>query len=345
MSHRPSKPTPTPTSEFSFIEQLKRRAGGSASPDSISRLVQGIGDDAAVIHQDEKTDLLISADLLVERIDFYLNWTNPNWLGQKALAVSLSDVAAMGGTPRWGMVSIGLPESLWDSGFAEAFYDGWFEVAAQAGVSLIGGDTSRTPDAVVVDSIVLGEVAAGQAVLRGGARPGDLIYVTGELGGAAGGLRLLQISELATAERSAAASDALLARQLRPQARIRWGEYLGRERLATAMIDVSDGISSDLHHLCAASGVGASIAASHLPVDRNLQGFPSGTALELALHGGEDYELLFTVSPANAERLPRELDGVPITLIGQITEPERKLTIDLGDGPVELKPHGFEHFR
>jgi thiamine-monophosphate kinase len=185
-------------------------------------------------------------------------------------------------------------------------------------VALIGGDVSRTPSRVVVDSIVLGDAASGRAVLRSGARPGDHIFVTGALGGAAAGLRLLErgarLREKAKRGRQSRAVEGLLLRHLRPRPRVEWGEVLGHYALATAMIDLSDGLSSDLSHLCEESEVGASLDVARIPVDERAALISGRRALDplmLALHGGEDFELLFTVRPRDLARLPRSVAGVP----------------------------------
>ncbi|HEY9285754.1 MAG TPA: AIR synthase related protein, partial [Pyrinomonadaceae bacterium] len=170
-----------PGSEFDFIARLRGR-----TPAGRARgLVRGIGDDAAVLRPGAKTDTVVTADLLVEDVDFRLTTSAPGALGHKALAVSLSDIAAMGARPRWALISVGLPPRVWDSPFLDEFYEGFFRLAGEHNVALVGGDVSRTPDRVVVDSIVVGEVARGRAVLRSGARAGDQIFVTGSLGGAA----------------------------------------------------------------------------------------------------------------------------------------------------------------
>src|SRR5215207_11237740 len=164
-------------SEFQFLENLRRKH-------SLTK----IGDDCAVLPKDERTDLVMTTDLLVEDIDFRLAWSKPEFIGHKALAVSLSDIAAMGAKPVWSMISIGIPEKIWKTDFIDAFYEGYLALAKENGIELIGGDVSKTPDKVVIDSIAAGEVQKNKAVLRSGARVGDLIFVSGELGGAAAGL-------------------------------------------------------------------------------------------------------------------------------------------------------------
>ncbi|MBA2733697.1 MAG: thiamine-phosphate kinase [Acidobacteria bacterium] len=336
-----SRSIPPSRSEFDFIERIRQRAlnqreeskGFRSSliphPSSLrppSSLFLGIGDDAAVIGQQQGRETVITADLLVEDIDFRLNTTTPWLLGYKALAVSLSDIAAMGACPRYALLSIGVPQDIWNSDFVDEMYDGFFALADSYNVALIGGDVSRTPERIVIDSIVLGETPRSSAVRRSGARPGDHIFVTGALGGAAAGLSLLERGSRLRKKRPRSphyrAVEDLLFRQLRPEPRVRWGTTLGEERLATAMIDISDGLSSDLAHLCRSSRVGAIIDASRIPIDPqviNLCGRRALDPLLLALHGGEDFELLFTIYPRDLGWLPREVGGVPVTYIGDVT--------------------------
>ncbi|HEY0547148.1 MAG TPA: thiamine-phosphate kinase, partial [Pyrinomonadaceae bacterium] len=309
-----------------------------------------IGDDAAVIRQSSAHDMLVTTDLLVEDVDFRRAWMPPKLLGHKALAVSLSDCAAMGARARYALLSVGAPREIWRSNFVDEFYEGFFALADAAQVTLIGGDVSRTRSPIVIDSIVLGEVRRGRAALRSGARAGDHIFVTGSLGGAAAGLKLLEHGERLTNRkprtRRARAVAELLLRHLRPQPRMAWGALLGERRLATAMIDISDGLSSDLAHLCDESGVGAQLDAARIPVDASLlqPGGRDDDALSLALHGGEDFELLFTVSPRNLKRLPTKLDGVSITYIGDVTDASHGIEIFDGEDSHSMKPAGFSHF-
>ncbi|MBA2339948.1 MAG: thiamine-phosphate kinase [Pyrinomonadaceae bacterium] len=337
--------------EFDFIETLRRRTERQAKAGNVSL---GIGDDAAVVNS-KNTSLVITADLLVEEIDFRLDWTTPQFLGHKALAVSLSDIAAMGARPRFALLSLGVPQKIWRTKFVDQFYEGFFRLARDHSVALIGGDTSRTPDRIVIDSIVLGEAQHNRVTRRSGAKPGDLIYVTGMLGGAAAGLRLLQSgkkikirtrSNGASRTTKLSAQEKLLRRQLLPSPRVRWGRLLGEKNLATAMIDLSDGLSSDLAHLCRASGVGAVVDASLIPVDSSISVAPLKeiSALDLALHGGEDYELLFTVRPRKRALLPQKLGGINATLIGEITSSKRIEIVREGHTRA-LKPEGFQHFR
>jgi thiamine-monophosphate kinase len=336
-------------SEFDFIASLRQRVTASALKSE--SLKAGIGDDAAVFRSGAGKETVITADLLVEDIDFRRTTTPPFLLGHKALAVSLSDIAAMGARPLWSLVSIGVPEDVWQTQFVDQFYGGLLELANHYGVQLIGGDTSRTNENIVIDSIVTGECAAGTAVMRSGARPGDQIFVTGSLGAAAAGLRLIErgahLAEQNLGDEDSQKLDHVLIRQLRPEPRVGWGIVLGEERLATAMIDLSDGLSSDLNRLCDASGVGALIDSSLLPIDNRvveLCGRRALDPLQLALHGGEDFELLFTVKSADVARLPRRVDGVEIKRIGEITNTTDGVKISEGPRIWDLKPGGWKHF-
>lgn len=314
--------------EFDFIQNIKDRYG-------LSR----VGDDCAVLPKDDKTDLVVTADLLVEGIDFRLDWTTPEFLGHKSLAVSLSDIAAMGAKPDWAMLSIGVPPGLWGDHFLDMFYTGWHELAAEHGVELVGGDVSRVPDQLVIDSIVGGSVPKGNAILRSGARPGDGIYVTGPLGGAAAGLELLQRGERLTGATSEMAP--LLLRQLRPNPRLDAAAILQSNSIASSMIDISDGLSSDLSHLISASGVGAHIFADSVPLE------PLGSislefteSLENALHGGEDFELLFTTDQNNFSS--SELES--FFRIGEITANVERIELTVSGETRPLEAKGYRHF-
>ncbi|HMQ02751.1 MAG TPA: thiamine-phosphate kinase [Pyrinomonadaceae bacterium] len=315
--------------EFEFIKNIKDRFG-----------LGRIGDDCAVLPRDESTDLVVTTDMLVEGIDFRLDWTTPEFLGHKALAVSLSDIAAMGGMPEWAMLSIGVPPGLWEDDFLDRFYVGWHDLAAEHGVELVGGDVSRVPDQFVIDSIVGGTVPKDKAVRRSGAKAGDDIYVTGPLGGAAAGLQFLKDGVRIGSARDEATRSAIF-RQLRPVPLIDAGVFLRRNSIASSMIDISDGLSSDLNHLIAASGVGALILAGSIPI---ADGHPNSQtrdgALENALHGGEDLELLFTADPKKnlAERSSN------FHRIGTITANTGIIELTTASETRVLAPKGYRHF-
>ncbi len=342
--------------EFDFIQKIRDRVAAKRADSSLithhSSLITGIGDDAAVIRSAGNKDFVVTTDLLIEEVDFRRESTSPEMLGHKALAVSLSDIAAMAARARWALLSIGLPPDVWESGFAERLYDGYLALAETYGVELAGGDVSRTPDKIAIDSIVIGECDSGRAVLRRGAAPGDQIFVTGFLGDAAAGLRLIErgtrVHNASGPKRLEEHSvDRLLLRQLRPDPRVGWGLLLGEQQLATAMIDISDGLSSDLNHLCKESGVGAVIDAGHIPIDGLVSEICGRRALDplmLALHGGEDFELLFTVKPENVSKLPKRVDGIPVTAIGEIKEQAYGVKISEGPRIWNLEPGGWQHF-
>jgi thiamine-monophosphate kinase len=316
--------------EFEFINHIKKKYDLGL-----------VGDDCAVLPKDAENDLLITSDLLVEDIDFRLDWTSAELLGHKALAVSLSDIAAMGGEPKWALLSVGIPESLWNAKFLDRFYEGWHELAAVHGVTLAGGDISRTSAKLVIDSTVGGEAPAGTAVTRCGAQVGDSIYVTGPLGSAAAGLRLLE-SGIRRGVDDGDNRAAFLMKQLKPKPQLIIGSDLRDRSLATAMIDISDGLSSDLAHICRASKVGAMISANDLPFESEVINIAGSVdaMLDLVLHGGEDFELLFTAPQENISGA----FGADIFRIGEITENVGAIEFNR-NGKVEiLTPGGYRHF-
>ena len=349
----PSGARPDPPSsvhrrgEFQTIDFIKTRSAGSSRG-----LVLGIGDDCAIFKQQPSCETVITSDLLVEDIDFRLEYTAPELLGHKSLAVSLSDIASMGARPRWAMLSLGIPGELWRSNFLDRFYDGFLELAGHFDIKLIGCDISRTPNHVVIDSIVLGEITTGHAIRRSGAKPGDVIFVTGSLGGAAAGLKMLEeghrLSKKRVRSKVARNREILLKRQLSPEPRVKVGMLLAKERLATAMIDLSDGLSSDLAHICESSGVGAVVNQSQIPIDRAVLDLSkdSDDQIEMAINGGEDLELLFTVRARKARTLGPTLGGVKITEVGRITGSSGQIDLHQDGGIVKsLRPAGYEHFR
>src|SRR5436190_8729046 len=350
----PSKPS---RSEFDFISSIRHRvARQDAKSATVASLLMGIGDDAAIIRETAGCNTLISTDLLIEDIDFHRDTTTATLLGHKSLAVSLSDIAAMGARPRWSLLSLGVPSDIWNSDFIDEFYEGFFALADRYDVRLIGGDLSRSVHKLVIDSIVLGQSIDGRAVSRGGARAGDQIFVTGTLGGAAAGLRLLERgarmhTKPLGSEHSEPETQSLLnviLRHVRPEPRVGWGLVLGEEGFATAMIDISDGLSSDLHHICDESNVGAVIQAASIPIDPQVAEICGRRALDplmLALHGGEDFELLFTVKPEKVSLLPRRVDNVTITHIGEITVNAEGVRLSEGSRTWPLEAGGWQHFK
>jgi thiamine-monophosphate kinase len=306
-----------------------------------SRLKLSIGDDAAAFQVRHGHHLLVSTDALVEGIHFDLSYFRPEELGWKALAVNLSDIAAMGGRPLFFTTSIALPKHT-DPRFVQRFYQGVNNLARKFGVELAGGDTCASPQGIFIDLTVLGEVKPSEMIGRSGARPGDLIYVSGELGGSAMGLELLKQSS----HRKRSWSG-LVERHLRPVPRCRLGRFLAQRGLATALIDLSDGLSTDLHHLCSASGVGAVIEAQEIPVARlspSVAACLDGLPLDYAVNGGEDYELLFTVSERLRQKVPSSLGGVAIRRVGVITDKPLSCYFRQKGTTRRLLPRGFDHF-
>lgn len=319
------------SSEFEFLENLRRTF-------SLGK----IGDDCAVLPKDTNTDMVVTADMLVEDIDFRLEWTTPHFLGHKALAVSLSDIAAMGGSPTWAMLSIAIPSKLWNEGFLDSFYEGWHGLAREYGVELVGGDISKTEGKLVIDSIVAGDVARDKAILRSTASAGDLIFVTGPLGGAAGGLKLLENDGVRfTSELSRKWSNLLL-KQLQPTPQVNIGKILQTEQFASAMIDLSDGLSSDLSHVCHASRVGARIYAEQVPVNDSLDSISNSPddLMDIALNGGEDFELLFTSNKKNFSALEK----AGFFHIGDITANSDIIELITDFKHTFLEPRGYRHF-
>lgn len=293
-------------------------------------LLRGIGDDCAVIRPPRGSELLVTTDLCVEDVHFRRKWHPAPSIGHRCLTRGLSDIAAMAGEPLACFLSLGLPPKL-PQGWVDDFMRGLLQLAGKSKAPLAGGDTS-TADKIVADILVLGYAPAGAAVLRNGARPGDRIYVTGELGGSAGVLKKLYAGKKVAATRSS--------RHFYPIPRLQAARWLREEKIPTAMIDLSDGLSVDLAHICEESKVSAAIYAENIPLAR-------GADLQLALHGGEDYELLFT-APAS-KKLPLRIAGVPVTLIGEIhagVSPASHIQIfDKSGRHQGLRPAGWQHFR
>ena len=319
-------------SERQFVEQLRRQASRHA-PRGRGALVlkRGIGDDCAVIAgaRGAAHDLLVTTDLLLEGIHFRRQWQPADSVGYKTLARGLSDIAAMGGDPRFAFLSLGLPRGI-ASRWVDEFFAGFFRLAGQTNVVLAGGDTAASRSGVLADIIVIGEVPRGKAVLRSGARAGHQIWVSGKLGGAAGALDLVRKGRRDAEDRTA------LRPLFYPKARLALGRELRRRGLASAMMDLSDGLSIDLARLCEASGVGARVQEGAVPRRRE-------TPLRMALHGGEDFELLFTVPAAKSGRVPTRVGGVPLTRIGEIVKGSALLLVRKNQ-EVPLPIRGFQHF-
>ena len=317
-----------PLAEKALISRLRQAARRRNA-----NLVTGIGDDCAAIRLPAGEQALVTTDFSLEGIHFRREWHPPEVVGHRCLTRGLSDIASMGGKPIAAFLSLALPRSV-SQHWVDGFLRGFLALADEFKVSLAGGDTAESPAGILADIIVLGSVPSGKAILRSGARPGDRIYVTGELGGASAALQEL------FAGHKMRPRD--FPRHFHPVPRISVGRFLREKRLASAMIDLSDGLSTDLGHICEESGVGAEIFAPAIP--RAVSG-KGGTEVDLrqALHGGDDYELLL-VAPRN-KTVPRRIARVPVTLIGHVTRRKRILLMNENGVGSELKPRGWEHFR
>ena len=326
-------------SEKALIAQIRRMASTAANP----AVQTGIGDDCAVLRllprRGQQTDILVTTDFTLEGIHFRRDWHPAESVGHRCLARGLSDIAAMGGEPAAAFLSLALPRDLPQS-WVGRFARGLIGLAERYGVTLAGGDTAESPNGVLADIVLVGTVPKGKSALRSRAQAGDRIYVSGELGGSAAAVGVMRKEMRKKSKWKPNPREYL--RHFFPEPRVELGRVLRERGLVSAMIDTSDGLSTDLAHVCEESGVGAEIAAELIP--RASVGKPSRQVdLQLALHGGEDYELLFTASPG--KRVPSRIAGVPITHIGHITR-GRKLFLRNRDGVgYELQALGWEHFR
>jgi thiamine-monophosphate kinase len=323
--------------EFGLIKAIEAVAAQAGKGEGV---VKGIGDDVAIIRSAPGKVLLVTTDLLLQDVHFTLAHTDPVALGKKALAANLSDIAACGGTPTAFVVSLALPgETAVD--FVKALYEGMMEQARQFNCSLVGGDTSKGK-ALMISITLLGEAEEGKVVYRHGAKQGDRIFVTGQLGDSALGLEML---------RNGVEKGHSVQRHLAPTPRIREGQEVAHQGLATAMIDISDGLVADLGHVLEASNVGAQVQLAQLPLSEEYRkhiGQYQSDPYYFALAGGEDYELLFTAPEGRAEaikKLAKEL-GTPMTLIGEIIEASKGMEVLGEDGKeYSVEQQGHDHFK
>ncbi|HLJ25720.1 MAG TPA: thiamine-phosphate kinase [Candidatus Angelobacter sp.] len=311
--------------ERQFINRIRGLAGRAKQ----GELVRGIGDDCAILQLPPGNQLLVTTDLCVEDVHFRREWHPARSVGHRCLARGLSDIAAMGGDPVACFLSLGIPAEL-PQRWVDEFLRGLLHLARQFRTPLAGGDTSSA-DKITADILLLGQVPSGKALLRSGARPGDRIYVTGELGGSAAVLKRLYGGEKIRPRRKS--------RHFYPAPRIAMARLLREKALANAMIDISDGLSVDLAHMCQESRVSALIEAGAIPRAK-------AVTLDLALHGGDDYELLFTARQHLT--LPQKIAGIPITPIGRILpRPSVRSKVQIQDesGHAKLlEPEGWQHF-
>lgn len=334
--------------EGKLIERIRRKFAPRARTADSSGLRVGIGDDAAVLRPcarrsrgaPHSAEWVLTCDAFLENVHFLTRVHPPEAVGFKVLARATSDVAAMGAVPRFFLLGLALPgrrTRVW----LDKFLSGMARAARRFGLVLVGGDTAQSAT-VALHITVLGQIAEGRAVTRSGARPGDLLYVSGRLGAAQLGLELV-LRGLHRERRW----RSLLRPHLYPQLRLSLGRWLARRGLATAMIDTSDGLSTDLEHLCQSSGVGARLWADRIPMVRvplalRRRGFDP---FQLALHGGEDYELLFAAPRRFARLIPRVFQGVSVTPIGEIIRQRRRVLVGTDGRAATLVPRGWDHFR
>jgi thiamine-monophosphate kinase len=330
--------------EDQLVERIVRTVPSVLERRGNNTLGLGIGDDAAVLSPHGHKDWVLSCDAFLEGVHFLPNAHPPDSVGYKSLVRATSDLAAMGASPRYFLMTLALPASRIGS-WLDGFLAGLGRASRYLGIRLIGGDTTKYRT-VAISITVLGEVSRGCALTRSGARPGDLIYVTGRLGRAQLGLELMRRKGLAHRREP----RSLLLPHLYPRIHVKLGEWLAHNRIATAMMDISDGLSTDLARLCSASGVGARIDAQLLPcitipstlfrTPRKLKLSP----LQMALHGGDDYGLLFTVPPRRTKRLQRAPDFSKLTCIGEITSARKILLLNDDGSATPLEARGWDPF-
>ncbi|MGA8431316.1 MAG: thiamine-phosphate kinase [Candidatus Sulfotelmatobacter sp.] len=312
-----------------------RKSGGGRK----SSVIAGIGDDCAVLRlagaRGREVDTLVTTDFSLEGIHFRRDWHSPESIGHRCLTRGLSDIAAMGGVPVAAFLSLAVPRDV-PQVWIKRFMQGLIALARKHGVTLSGGDTAESPKGIFADIVVVGTVPRGTALLRSGARPGDGIYISGELGGSAAAvMEMMRKTKHRLSSRD-------YPRHFFPEPRIELGRILREKGLASAMIDTSDGLSTDLAHICEESGVGAELQAEAIP--RATVGKARREVdLELALHGGEDYELLFTAP--RGKSIPSRIAGVRITQIGRIIRSKKMILMNGSGTGSELRPQGWEHFR
>jgi thiamine-monophosphate kinase len=334
------------------FDSAGQRTTSRARNSFANRLSIGIGDDAALFRPTRGCETILTCDWFLEGTHFLRGKHPADSVGWKCLARAISDIAAMGGAPRCFLLSLAIPETE-TGAWLDAFLRGLRRAAQHFDCVLAGGDTTKR-DKILINVTVIGEMRKGRALRRDGARIGDLLFVSGRLGEAERGLQLIR-KQRGMANRR----DERLQKHLYPQPRWALGAWLAEKRLATAAMDLSDGLSSDLPRLCAASGVGARVDAAKLPVvlisppgrsaqrhSETRQTHPHlDEALQLALHGGDDYELLFTVPRRKEMQIPPSFEGVPLISIGEITASRKIVLVGQNSKPHALKPGGWDPFR
>jgi thiamine-monophosphate kinase len=327
--------------EFGLIARISGGAGNATGA-----VVLGIGDDTAALRITPGRLLLATCDVQVESLHFLRNAASSRQIGHKSLAVNISDIASMGGIPRFALISLGLPKDT-PVAFVDGLYEGVYALAREHAIDVVGGNMSGSPTAIFIDITLLGEIEPERVMRRSGARPGERIVVTGHPGDSSGGLALLLNPELRCPSDVA---DRLLTAHRTPSPRVAAGRAIGGTGGATAMIDISDGLAADLGHIAEASGVGVQLWADALPVSEDLRALAAVSGrdpLEYTLFGGEDYELIATVRPDAEARVLAAIraTGLDATTIGETTAADLGLTLRHADGTVRpLTAGGYRHF-
>lgn len=327
--------------EFNLIDRIST-AFSSEDKD----LLIGIGDDCAVFTKGDKKMSLLTSDMLVEGIHFDLDFTTPFHLGAKSVAVNISDVAAMGGKPRWFLLSLALPGHM-DVSFIDDFCAGAAQLANKFGVKLIGGDTVASPDKIIISITLVGEEDGTDPIRRDGASEGDQIFLTGTVGDSGAGLSLLRGGTSRDSNNKSHVE--LIMRHISPTPRIKESEFIASRKIATSMIDVSDGLLQDLTHICRGSGVKGKIWLDRVPLSGSFRVAAEELDLEddFPLSCGEDYELLFTVPLERVESLDllEKEFSCKVTHIGEIASGEGIALYDSFNNEIECRHYGYEHFK
>jgi thiamine-monophosphate kinase len=326
--------------EFGFIDRMARY--GMIRAEGVEK---GIGDDCAVIDVPGDDFLLITTDLFIERVHFLSNWAEPDVLGAKALTVNVSDIAACGGHARDAFVSIAVPEDL-DVEWLDGLYRGMARVAREFQINILGGDTTSSKSDLVINVALTGLVGKSEVLLRSNAQPGDLIALTGATGDSAAGMDIL----LSGLDAPGEISRALIEAHLAPRAHIMEGRVLATSDGCRTAIDVSDGVSSDLKHICEESALGAVVYEAKLPISEELRAFArimKKAPLDWALHGGEDYVLLAAVKPKKLDEISAEINLIngSLHVVGEFVERGGMILVDRNGSERPLEPKGWDHFR
>lgn len=316
-----------PLTEKSLIAGIRSHAHGGRA------VALGIGDDCAILRVPSGHEVLVTTDFSLEEVHFRREWHTPEVVGHRCLARGISDIAAMGGRPLAVFLSLALPPGT-KKKWVDRFLKGLLRLADTFHVTLAGGDTAESSKGILADIVVIGSVPKNTAIRRSGAKPGDRIFVSGKLGGSAAALNLLFSGRKLQSKE--------FPQHFHPVPRIAIGRFLRERGLASAMIDISDGLSTDLAHICEESGLGAEIMAEAIPL-ASIGRPPRPVNLNFALHGGDDYELLFTAP--GGKNIPRRIAGIPLTEIGHITRGKEMLLVDERGTRRKLEPQGWQHFR